>query len=68
MANKVKLTEADLNSIVKKVMNELHFRPSFRPRFRPSSAARIDASINPKVKALAAYLKQNNIQLRLFKM
>ena len=53
MANKVKLTEADLNRIVKKVMNE--------QRFRPSLAARSAASINPKVKALAAYLKQNNI-------
>ena len=53
MANKVKLTEADLNRIVKKVMNE--------QRFRPGLAARSAASINPKVKALAAYLKQNNI-------
>jgi hypothetical protein len=54
MANKVKLTEADLNRIVRKVMNEA-------PRLRPGLAARSAASINPKVKALAAYLKQNNI-------
>lgn len=43
---KVKLTEADLNRIVRKVVNE---------------APRMRAVVNPKIKALAAYLKQNNI-------
>jgi hypothetical protein len=52
MANKVKLTEADLNRIVRKVMNEA---PRLRPPMMNKPAA------NPKVKALAAYLKQNNV-------
>jgi hypothetical protein len=65
---KVKLTEADLNRIVKKVMNEA--RP---PRIANRAAGQqqgsvatsgqsIAASNNPKIKALAVYLKQNQIK------
>ena len=54
MGNKVKLTEADLNRIVKKVIKEQSFMQN-------AANALGGANANPKVKALAAYLKQNNI-------
>ena len=79
MANKVKLTEADLNRIVKKVLNEApRLNRSLVNRIADggsgqqqqqggaggwagAAARSIAATNNPKVKALAAYLKQNNI-------
>jgi hypothetical protein len=73
MAKKIsRLTEADLNRIVRKVVNEAN---PFRVARMANSAAgqqqqgggagaaakSIAATNNPKVKALAAYLKQNQI-------
>jgi hypothetical protein len=79
MAKKVKLTEADLNRIVKKVMNEApRLNPSMVNRlanggsgqqqgsgaggWTGAAAKSIAAMNNPKVKALATYLKQNQIK------
>ena len=70
MAKKVKLTEADLNRIVKKVINEqgisgavINAMSSFnqQPGGASAAAKSIGATNNPKIKALAAYLKQNKV-------
>lgn len=69
MSNKkVRLTEADLNRIVKKVINEQGISGAVRNAVNSLNGGssqikpQTTAPTNPKVKALATYLKQNNIK------